>query len=109
MRKLLFINFILFFHLSVIGQSNELHPIDLKRENCHNSEINQTTQGMIECERAAKDEWEKELNTYYQLLLEKMTIMEQEKLKQAQNKWMSYRDQEFDFSGTLYTNMQGTM
>jgi uncharacterized protein YecT (DUF1311 family) len=91
------------------NKSNEKHPIDIRLENCLAIDSNQTTYGMMNCEVTARDEWDKEMNKYYKLLMDTLQKDEKEKLKTAQISWLSYRDKEGDFSGTMYYNMQGTM
>jgi uncharacterized protein YecT (DUF1311 family) len=95
----------------IFGQNNQTdkHPIDIKREQCHEIDSNQTTYGMMQCETVAREEWDKEMNKYYKLLMDTLTIEEKEKLKIAQRQWLDFRDRELDFSGTMYYNMQGTM
>lgn len=91
------------------GDTEARHPIDIRLENCHSIDSNQTTYGMINCEIIARDEWDKELNKYYNLLMDILGAEERTKLKNSQLAWLSYRDKEKDFSGTMYYNMQGTM
>ncbi len=97
--------------LIAFGQNNQTdkHPIDIKREKCLELDSNQTTYGMMQCEAIAREEWDKEMNKYYKLLMETLTMEEKEKLKIAQRQWLSFRDMELDFSGTMYYNMEGTM
>lgn len=85
------------------------HPIDLKIEQCLSIDSNQSTFGMINCIRTAMEEWDTELNKYYSLLIDKLSIDEQEKLRAAQRKWLEYRDKEFEFIETMHGNMEGTM
>ncbi len=103
--------FIIFLTVPIFGQNNQTdkHPIDIKREQCHEIDSNQTTYGMMQCEAIAREEWDKEMNKYYKLLMDTLTIEEKEKLKIAQRQWLNFRDMELDFSGTMYYNMQGTM
>lgn len=103
--------FFIFLSVPIFGQNNQTakHPIDIKREQCHEIDSNQTTYGMMHCEAIAREEWDKEMNKYYKLLMDTLTIEQKEKLKIAQRQWLDFRDRELDFSGTLYYNMQGTM
>jgi uncharacterized protein YecT (DUF1311 family) len=106
---------LIFFSLLAIqtfgqkNQSSEKHPIDIRLETCHAIDSNQTTYGMMNCEATARDEWDKEMNKYYKLLMDTLQKDEKAKLKSAQISWLCYRDNERDFSGTMYYNMQGTM
>jgi uncharacterized protein YecT (DUF1311 family) len=49
---------------------------------------------MIGCTVRAGKEWDKELNTNYNLLMSKLNVDEKEKLKTAQRNWIAYRDKE---------------
>jgi uncharacterized protein YecT (DUF1311 family) len=98
--------------ISTFGQDSkteEIHPIDIRLEKCHSIDSNQTTYGMINCEIIARDEWDLEMNKYYKLLMDSLKTEERVKLKAAQISWLTYRDKEKEFSGTMYYNMQGTM
>jgi uncharacterized protein YecT (DUF1311 family) len=85
------------------------HPIDQKIEECLSIDSNQSTFGMINCIRTAMEEWDAELNKYYNLLMETLNIDEQEKLRAAQQQWLVFRDKEFEFIEKFYRNMEGTM
>lgn len=100
------------FSIRMFAQNEQLkekHPIDIRLETCYGIDTNQTTYGMINCEAIARDEWDKELNKYYKLLMATLQPVEKTKLKSAQIAWLSYRDKELNFSGTMYYGMQGTM
>jgi uncharacterized protein YecT (DUF1311 family) len=91
------------------NRETEKHRIDQKVEQCLSVDSNQSTLGMIDCIRTAMEEWDAELNKYYNLLMDKLSIDEQEKLRAAQRKWLEYRDKEFEFIETMHGNMEGTM
>lgn len=91
------------------GRTNEKHSIDIRLEKCLARSSNQATYGMINCEDLASAEWDKELNKYYQLLMEVLPTEEKNKLRSAQLAWVSYKEKEKDFSATMHYNMQGTM
>lgn len=93
----------------IFGQSEKKHPIDIKRENCHSIDSNQTTLGMTNCEYITAELWDKQLNEYYNLLMTLLNKDEREILRDSQLKWIEYRDKELKFSGTFYHNLQGTM
>jgi uncharacterized protein YecT (DUF1311 family) len=90
-------------------QPEKKHPIDIKLEKCHSIDSNQTTYGMMRCEAIAEEDWDKEMNKYYKLLMETLGTDEKKKLKEAQISWLNYRDKEKEFSGTMHYNMEGTM
>lgn len=85
------------------------HPIDTRLNECLDKEENFTTSGMMGCAGAAKEEWDKELNKYYQLLMKKLNDTQKESLKNAQRQWLKYRDSEYKFSDEFYFGKEGTM
>jgi uncharacterized protein YecT (DUF1311 family) len=92
-----------------ITDASDTHPIEKRFAACLEKEEGQTTVGMIECTAKARDEWDKELNKYYKLLMGVLNAAEKTKLQQAQRKWIEYRDTEYAFSGEMYYNLEGTM
>jgi uncharacterized protein YecT (DUF1311 family) len=108
----LFIIFLSLFYVTLHGQTDNTkveHPIDIRLEQCHAVDSNQTTYGMMNCEAIARDEWDKEMNKYYKLLMDTLPSDEKVKLKAAQIAWVNYRDKEKEFSTTMHYNMLGTM
>ena len=85
------------------------HIIDKRLRECLDSTENQTTIGMTGCSIRAGEEWDKELNKNYNLLISKLSVDEKEKLKNAQRSWILYRDKELEFASTMYIDLQGTM
>jgi uncharacterized protein YecT (DUF1311 family) len=57
---------------SLRAQSDIKHPIDIERENCHNSSATQTTMDMVDCELTAAEKWDQELNKYYKALMSRL-------------------------------------
>ncbi|MBI3218602.1 MAG: DUF1311 domain-containing protein [Bacteroidetes bacterium] len=93
-----------------VGQEvKEEFPIDKRLRECLDSTQHQTTAGMFDCAIRARQQWDKELNKNFNLLLGKLSVDEKEKLKIAQRNWISYRDKEIEFSKTIYLNMKGSM
>ena len=111
--KLLTITGLFFILLTqlIFAQESEIdkHPIDIKVEECLAIGSNQTTVGMINCIQTAMEEWDAELNKYYKLLMNTLNTDEQEKLRASQRQWLVFRDKEFEFLGTRYGNMEGTI
>ena len=83
--------------------------IDQRQQQCLDSTQNQTTAGMIGCTIRARDDWDKNLNKYYKLLMQALSGDEKVKLKTAQKNWLIFRNSELAFTSTLYNNMDGTM
>jgi uncharacterized protein YecT (DUF1311 family) len=91
------------------GQTEEKHPIDVQRENCHAEDSNMTTVGMTNCELIAAELWDKQINDYFNSLLTLLEKEDIEILKETQLKWIEYRDKELKFSGKFYGSLDGTM
>ncbi len=83
-------------------------PIDQALTQCLDSPDGQSTMGMIACADQAYESWDKELNTAYAALLEGMEKDSAAKLKEAQRKWIAYRDGEFAFQAGAWTEDLGT-
>lgn len=65
---------------------------------------------MRHCIIKAKEDWDKELNTYYNLLKNKPSKSAFESLKESQKQWLIYRDNEFAFISIFYFEVkEGTM
>jgi uncharacterized protein YecT (DUF1311 family) len=90
-------------------EDSAINEIDKQLQQCLDSSQNYTTYGMIECEVRARDAWDKDLNKYYNLLMQTLSKDEQEKLKSSQRNWLAFSNSESKFSSTMYNNMQGTM
>jgi len=111
MNKLILTVLILGFSLSVLGQekNEEKNPIDVKLDKCLENDSNYTSLGMIRCSEIAREDWDKELNKYYKLLMNVLEEDAKAKLKKSQIKWIEFRDLEYEFSSEMYSDMQGTM
>ncbi len=57
---------------------------------------------MMQCFVNARDSWQKEMEKYYNLLLAKLKGEQKAKLIASQNSWTTYKDKEFDLSGSIY-------
>ena len=90
------------------GFAQRAKHIEQQLDSCLQKAIN--TLEMTSCEGAAYKAWDEELNKYYQLL--QSTLREENKntLKEAQRKWIAYRDQEFELiDAYCFSEHQGTM
>lgn len=85
------------------------HIIDKQLRLCLDSNENQTTIGMIQCTNRAEDLWDVELNKYYKLLMGVLDKDQKILLKEAQVKWLAYRDSEIKLASDLYYSLEGTM
>jgi uncharacterized protein YecT (DUF1311 family) len=91
----------------IIQRTEPKHLIDTKEEECFNAEGGFTTLGMGACINTALEEWDKELNDDYNILMGNLDKDGQEKLRLSQRKWIEYKDNEIAFARKFY-NRQGT-
>jgi uncharacterized protein YecT (DUF1311 family) len=98
---------LLILSLSLHAQSQ--HPIQEALDSCYNTMAGSTTIGTIECQQQAEAAWDAEMNKYYQLLMDSLPTWQQEQLRNAQRKWLAYRDEEFAWTNQFYLSMQGTL
>ncbi|WP_116786843.1 lysozyme inhibitor LprI family protein [Flavobacterium psychrotrophum] len=87
------------------NEKENKHPIDIQFEDCKSG----NTAEMIACANKEYDTWDKEMNKYYKLLMGVLGTEEKAKLKEAQRRWITYRDAEIEFAATLNRNKEGTM
>lgn len=100
----------LLFTASFVSAQSEEHPIDLRNIACHDIDTNQTTYGMMQCENLAREEWNVEMNKYYNLLLDTLSEETGQLLKRSQEAWLEYSTKEQEYSSSLYYfDMDGTM
>jgi uncharacterized protein YecT (DUF1311 family) len=108
MKNCLFV-FLLFLSAAKISAQVKEHPIDKQLRRCLDSSQNYTTSGMIGCEYQAYEDWDKELNRNYKLLMTALDADGKAKLKEAQISWLAFRESNFSFIKDIYGKKQGTM
>ena len=108
-RYSLFFAFCLcFIEKTSFGQDTQTQdPIDKKYQSCLDS--NSNTVGMIECMHAASQDWDKELNKYYKLLMTTLNPSAQSSLREAQRQWIVYKEKETKFYMDAYGKSDGSM
>lgn len=107
MKKILLFTAITFLSLSIYAQQK--HPIEIKLEQCLDTDTNKSTFGMIQCADIAIQDWDKELNNNYKLLMNSLDAESKSMLKNSQIQWLKYRDLEFNFSTNMYEKIPGSM
>jgi uncharacterized protein YecT (DUF1311 family) len=105
MKKILLLVLLVPFIAFSQDIEKEKHPIDIQFADCKNG----NTAEMLECTYNEYEAWDKEMNKYYKLLMGVLGEEEKARLKEAQRKWIAFRDAEIEFSATLNRNKQGTM
>ena len=97
------------YSVALFSQETEVkHPIEEKLSKCLDDSI--TTVGMCNCLTEAAKAWDKELNKYYKLLKDELDESGQLLLREAQRKWITYRDNEIKFINYYYSEVKvGTM
>lgn len=84
---------------------DSIYPIDIQCKAC--LDTCHSTISIFKCEGMARTAWDKEVNRYYKLLLEKTSSPAKSKLKTAQKDWQDYRDDEMKFSDQMYGDKNG--
>lgn len=98
---------VLALHFIPAQAQQDEHPIDRKLGNC--LDRNDTTMGMLDCMGTAYTHWDAELNTVYRELMANLPPPAQDALRDAQRRWLAFRDAEFATIDQIYGNRDGTM
>ena len=107
MVKKIFFSIICFFILSLISFAGEFNVIDKAEDACINKAV--STTDMLNCTATAYDAWDKEMNKYYNLLMQKLSAEQKSALLKTQKSWLAYRDNSFTFINDSIKEKQGTM
>lgn len=59
------------------------------------------------CYQTAHDDWDRELNRVYRILIRTLADDERTLLRQAQRRWIAYRDAEYQLMRSLYGSLAG--
>jgi uncharacterized protein YecT (DUF1311 family) len=97
---------VLLLLLSCNAAVAEQSTIDVTLNQCLNQA--DTTLALMQCQDAATQEWDKEMNTQYSALMKKLSGQPREKLRAAQRAWMKYREAWLAASRSQL-NTQGTL
>ncbi|HAI68314.1 MAG TPA: hypothetical protein DCM38_02630 [Gammaproteobacteria bacterium] len=80
----------------------EEHPIDIKTQTCLDNNY-QTNEKMKGCSLQAYEDWDAELNKVYKALKKsELDAKVKKQIKQAQRKWLKYRNTEFKAIDAIY-------
>ena len=89
------------------GHAQEEHPIDKALGECIDEDS--STAGMIQCIDAANTAWDGELNRRYGELMKRLPDAAKAKLRDAQRRWIAFRDADLEAIGEIYGGFDGTM
>ena len=92
---------------NIIRLNSLNHPIDKTTTACINK--NYSSAGMITCFNQAYDQWDKELNTVYSLLMNNLKDQQLQTLQQTQTAWIKYKNAQFELFNQTYDSLTGTM
>jgi len=107
MRYKLFFVLIFFILIPIRVNSQDSNPIEKELTDCMDK--NPSTMGVLDCIDAAYQKWDDELNIYYKKLMEILDEEGKTSLKNAQKKWIEFRDLEFKNIQNIYSFKEGTM
>ncbi len=107
MIKKILLTFIIsvFWALPLFAEQVDL--IDKAEDFCIGKAVSNSD--MLKCTDAARDDWGKEMNKYYNLLMKKLTATQKNELIRTQKAWLVFRDDNAIFINSSIKNMQGTM
>ena len=90
-----------FFNVAVAND------IDVLERECLNN--TSSTASMIACTQQAKKMWQKEMEKYYSLLLDKIPQPNRKNLHNSQKYWLNYQSEQAKLTNELLNEQQGTM
>ena len=80
----------------------DMDSIDIKCDKCMNLDSNSSTNSMISCLSSATEEWEKEMNNYYNLLTEQLSSESVKLLYHSQEVWLNYLEAQISYLSSYY-------
>lgn len=95
--------------LAAVTPAAASDPIDRTLDECLGTAEGSTTMGQVTCLSQAYDAWDRELNVAYGALMEKLDAPSGALLRDAQRRWLAYRDADRAFEGGPWAQDQGTM
>lgn len=106
-KKIIFLS-TLMTNFAFCQTPNKNNPIDDRFDRCM-SQSGGVTVNMRECNGEAIQQWDKELNKNYKLLMKKLNPKQQKALRTAQRAWIKFRDSEIDFISSTETGTIGLL
>lgn len=68
-----------------------------------------TTAGMVNATVKATKMWEEEMNKYYELLKQELSLSEREQLIKSQEAWLNFREKEIKNITNVFDQITGTI
>jgi len=91
------------------GAPDVVYPVDEFLDQCLTQSNHGSTAGQIECTDQAKQRWDDEMNQDYRRLADRLTPKTQASLRDAQRRWLQYRDADQLLVDAVYELTKGTM
>src|SRR5258708_17663074 len=91
------------------GAPDVVYPVDEFLDQCLTQSNHGSTAGQIECTDQAKQRWHDEMNQGYRRLADHLTPKTQASLRDAQRRWLQYRDADQLLVDAVYELTKGTM
>lgn len=82
-------------------------PIDDQCKKCIDKD--NSTLGMVDCLASATAQYDSLLNASYKRAMKKLSPELKESVRNAQRKWMAYRDAQLTATSDVYYSFEGTM
>ena len=91
------------------GAPDISYPLDEFLDRCLAEPNHGSTAGQVECTNQARQRWDDEMNQDYRQLEDHLSLKTQALLRDAQRRWLHYRDADELLINAVYELTQGTM
>ncbi len=104
------LSFVQSFFIRKDGSEKSAHAIDKWLDECTGKPEGMSTLGTQNCLAKAREMWDKDLNSYYKTLQQRLSAKQKKLLKESQQLWIKLRDTHVKFLCDVYYNsLEGTM
>jgi uncharacterized protein YecT (DUF1311 family) len=91
------------------GAPDATYPLDEFLDQCLAQPNHSSTAGQVECTDEARNRWDNEMNLDYRRLTDHLLPKTQTTLRDAQRRWLQYRDADDRLIDAVYELTKGTM
>jgi uncharacterized protein YecT (DUF1311 family) len=91
------------------GAPDVSYPLDEFLDRCLAQPNHASTAGQVECTNRARQRWDGEMNRDYRRLADRLSPKARVSLRNAQRRWLEYRDAEHPLIDAVYELTRGTM